>query len=83
MSKSKANTSVLYDEDFFEVITISQGMLNYADPDVAPRLLAPDAANESLGHVLRQGGQLDLPKSVDWYLSNGYLRKVNQRIKLN
>jgi hypothetical protein len=54
MSKSKANASVLCNEDFFKVITISQGMLNYADPDVAPRLLAPDAADEPLGHAVRR-----------------------------
>lgn len=53
MKKIDARASVHFNGDFFEVSTMSQGMLDYAEPDSPPHYLAPDVNNETLGHTLR------------------------------
>jgi hypothetical protein len=54
MKKSIADANVSYNGDFFEFITMSRGMLGYADPDVPTQVLEPDAADEELGRAARQ-----------------------------
>lgn len=40
-------------EKFFEVVVISQGMLDYAEPSMAPYYLSPDTDDAPLGMTLR------------------------------
>lgn len=53
MNKNTADASIYYNGDFFEFVTMSRGMLGYADPDAPPSYLTPDATNEKLGSAVR------------------------------
>ena len=54
MSKKTLDASVFYNGDFFEFITISRGMMGYADPDVMPKYLPPNSTDEEIGSAMRQ-----------------------------
>lgn len=52
--KSGTNWAEVYlNEDFFEIITCSRGMLGYAEPSAPPHYLAPDVDNATIGATLR------------------------------
>lgn len=53
MKKIDARAEVYFNDDFIQITTFSQGMLDYAEPDVPPHYLTPDMDNARLGHTLR------------------------------
>ena len=53
MKKIESCTSVTLNADFFCITTMSQGMLNYLEPDVQPHYLAPSVDDSTLGKTLR------------------------------
>lgn len=50
--------SVEFNGDFFRVITMSKGMLSYAEPSVDAMYLDTEVGNAALGRVIRQGMSL-------------------------
>ncbi|WP_267112292.1 contact-dependent growth inhibition system immunity protein [Xanthomonas sacchari] len=53
MKKSKARVSVGFNGDFFVLVTMSLGMMGYAEPDVLPKYILPVASDAELGAALR------------------------------
>jgi len=53
MKKLDSCASVSLNKEFFKLITMSQGMLQYAEPAVSPWYLPPSVEDELLGHTLR------------------------------
>jgi hypothetical protein len=53
MKKIDAISSVYFNGDFFKLQTMSRRGMRYADPDVEPFYLLPDAENQILGQTLR------------------------------
>lgn len=53
ISPATGLASVGFNNDFYQFTTYSIGMLGYAEPDVEPRHLPPDADDEALGAALR------------------------------
>lgn len=53
MEKSKAWANVTFNGDFYEIKTISKGMLGYGDPDVDPQYLPPNSTDEELGVAIK------------------------------
>jgi len=51
--KNRLKASVYFNGDFYEFVTMSQGMLAYADPQCSPEFLSPDVSDERLGSTLR------------------------------
>ncbi|MHA6845547.1 contact-dependent growth inhibition system immunity protein [Ralstonia syzygii] len=54
MRKPNALASAMFNGDFYEIITMSQGMLSYAEPSVSPCYLPPEVDDASLGKALRE-----------------------------
>ncbi|MGS0537864.1 contact-dependent growth inhibition system immunity protein [Xanthomonas oryzae pv. oryzicola] len=52
MTSSKY-ADVCFNGKFYRFITMSDGMLLYADPDMQPKYLDPDVADSELGYLLR------------------------------
>lgn len=48
-----AVANIYFNQDFFEITTMSQGMLQYAEPTAPRHYLPPDVDNATLGHTLR------------------------------
>ena len=53
MKTLDACAEAVFNHDFFEITTMSQGMLEYAEPDAPPHYLPPDVDDARLGHTLR------------------------------
>lgn len=53
MKKIDAYASVSCNESFYEVTTMSRGMLRYGDPDAPRHYLPPDTDDATLGKTLR------------------------------
>lgn len=53
MKKKDAVADVYFNRDYFELRTMSQGMLSYAEPSVLPHYLPPDVDDATLGRTLR------------------------------
>ncbi|MFE1573088.1 contact-dependent growth inhibition system immunity protein [Comamonas odontotermitis] len=53
MNKSTAWANVSFNDVFFEITTISRGMLGYGDPEVEPQYLPLDISDKILGESLR------------------------------
>jgi len=47
--------NVEFNGDFFRVVTMSQGMLSYAEPSADPIYLPPDIDDSELGRSVRRG----------------------------
>lgn len=54
MKNIKGSAQAFRNPKFFSMITTSQGMLRFGEPDVEPIYLGPEAEDELLGHSLRQ-----------------------------
>ena len=54
MNKKTLDASVFLNGDFIEFITISRGMMGFADPDVIPKHLPPDSTDEEIGYATRK-----------------------------
>lgn len=54
-----------FHRDFFRIDAMSQGLLNYADPDVPPFYLENDVNDETLGRTLRVAWGAGKKVSVD------------------
>jgi hypothetical protein len=53
--KSSTNWAEVYlNEDYFEIITCSMGMIGYPEPEAEPYYLAPYADNATLGNAVRK-----------------------------
>lgn len=53
MKKIDAKATVYFNQDYFELCTMSQGMLAYAEPSASPHYLPPDVDDATLGRTLR------------------------------
>lgn len=53
MKKIDARATAYFNQDYFALCTMSQGMLDYAEPDAAPHYLPPDIDDATLGRTLR------------------------------
>ncbi len=53
MKTVDASASVYFNRIFYELITFSQGMLSYAEPDAPPYYLPANTDDAMLGHTLR------------------------------
>jgi hypothetical protein len=84
MNKSIADASVLYNGDFFRVITMSRGMLLYADPDMPTRLLLPAASDIELGFEVRRalsGSKRISASDFQALLKSGVVQKNKKEIE--
>jgi hypothetical protein len=84
MNKSIADASVLYNGDFFRVITMSRGMLLYADPDMPTRLLLPAASDMELGFEVRRalsGSKRISASDFQALLKSGVVQKNKKEIE--
>ncbi|PPV06422.1 contact-dependent growth inhibition system immunity protein [Xanthomonas axonopodis pv. vasculorum] len=50
---SRKMAQVCFNGNFYKLITMSDGMLSYADPDMQAKYLAPDVEDSELGAALR------------------------------
>lgn len=53
MKKLDSRATVMFNGDFFSIVTMSQGLFAFAEPSVEPWYLAADVRNEILGEKLR------------------------------
>ena len=51
--ENTSRATVYFNDDLYQFITMSQGMLDFADPDVSPQILMPTATAAELGSALR------------------------------
>jgi hypothetical protein len=50
-----AKANVEFNGDFFRIVTMSQGMLSYAEPSADPIYLVPEVSDSELGRSIRRG----------------------------
>lgn len=83
MKKIDARASVYSNGDFFRITTMSQGMLDYAEPDASPHYLTPDVDDATLGHTLRLALKASKRVSVEEFqkiFHSGVIQKLgNER----
>jgi hypothetical protein len=51
--KNTSRATVYFNGNLYQFITMSQGMLDFAEPDVSPQILMPTATAAELGSALR------------------------------
>jgi hypothetical protein len=56
--KYDAMATVEFNGDFFRIITMSQGVLSYAEPSADPIYLPPEVGDAELGNAIRSGWSL-------------------------
>ncbi|MET2524668.1 contact-dependent growth inhibition system immunity protein [Ralstonia pseudosolanacearum] len=54
MKKPSATATVDFNGDFYRIITMSQGVMSYAEPSVEPSYLDPQVDDDLLGRALRE-----------------------------
>ncbi|WP_316864127.1 contact-dependent growth inhibition system immunity protein [Ralstonia mannitolilytica] len=79
MKKYSAWASVMFNGDFYEIVTMSKGMMSYAEPSAAPCYLSPDADDALLGKALREAFSKSQRVEVDKFqeiFHSGIVQKV-------
>lgn len=81
MKKIDARATVFFNQDFFYLCTMSQGMLAYAEPSAPPYYLPPDVDDATLGRTLRAALAASKLVSVDEFqkiFHSGVVQRVGE-----
>ncbi|NSY98265.1 CdiI family contact-dependent growth inhibition immunity protein [Agrobacterium tumefaciens] len=82
MSKPNQFASVEFNGDFFRFVTMSQGMLAFADPDVERQFLPSESDDTTLGQALRRSLGKSKSVSIDEFqriFKSGQVQKVEKQ----
>ncbi|ADJ66149.1 CdiI family contact-dependent growth inhibition immunity protein [Herbaspirillum seropedicae] len=70
--------TVYFNGDLYQIITMAQGMLDFADPDLSPQILMPTTTDAELGGALRlalsKSRQVTVPEFQE-ILKSGIVQK--------
>lgn len=82
MSKPNQFAFVEFNGDFFRFVTMSQGMLAFADPEVERQFLPPESDDTTLGQALRRSLGKSRSVSVDEFqriFKSGQVQQVEKQ----